>query len=95
MGVVCILWDALLTKLVTLCIFFGCGGELAQGGAQRVLFGREASLGVSDCDRMLRPRVGKGDVGAGRICGSLKGRWNPKKAGIRSQEAVVKRVGFH
>ena len=64
-------------------------------GVRSEFFGRGDSLGVSGCDRMLRPRVGKCDVDAGRLCGSSKGRWNPKKAGIRSQEAVVKRVGFH
>ena len=64
-----------------LCIFLGCGDGLVLEDARRVLFGRGASR-LKSCaviergfGRGLVNRIGV--LGAGRICGSLKGRWNP------------------
>ena len=48
----------------------------------------EESLAGSECGvgHGLGSHIGA--VGAGRICGSSKGRWNPDKTGISDQEAV-------
>ena len=45
------------------------------------------------CSRVLVSGIGV--VGAGRIWGSSKGRWNPDKTGIMSQAAVFNAVGFY
>ena len=52
---------------LNLCIFLGCGDELVLEDVRRVHFGREASFGVSGCDRMrLRPWVGEWHRRCGR-----------------------------
>ena len=56
-----------------MCIFSGCGGGLVLEGAQRVLFGRDPSFGVSGCDPKLVSGIGV--VCAGHFCGPLEGQW--------------------
>ena len=56
---------------------------------------RLESLAVIECDfgRGLVSNIGV--MGAWRICGNSKGRWNPGKTDIMSQEAVLNGVDFY
>ena len=71
-----------------LCTFLGCGGGRVLEGARRVLSGRGVFFGIClaviECDFGDGSMSGIGAVGAVRICGSLKGRWNHFLTSIRS-----------